>query len=148
MRRKKFLIVFCGSLFVAALLAVLFAPFFVAAGLRIWMARAAHQQGDPGGLRGRLGDEPLRRAGLVTPTRFSAPRPRGDPTRSRLPPCGPDRRRRRRTDRYCPTYERVSALVSSRTTVRRAQSTSKRPTLHVQFFAALSSLSVFTQQWE
>ena len=44
MRRKKFLIVFCGLLFVA-LLSVLFAPFFVATGLRFWMTRAARQQG-------------------------------------------------------------------------------------------------------
>ena len=45
MRRKRFLFVFCGLLFVAALLTVLFAPFFVASGLRIWLARAARQQG-------------------------------------------------------------------------------------------------------
>src|SRR5688572_1097286 len=44
MRRKKFLIVFC-ALLSAALLAVLFAPFFVAAGLRLWMTSAARQQG-------------------------------------------------------------------------------------------------------
>jgi hypothetical protein len=45
MRRKRFLILFCGSLFAAALLAVVLAPFMVATGLRLWLARAARQQG-------------------------------------------------------------------------------------------------------
>jgi hypothetical protein len=44
MRRKRFLIVL-GALFFVVLLAVLFAPFFVATGLRFWMTRAAGQQG-------------------------------------------------------------------------------------------------------
>src|SRR5688572_27800036 len=44
MRRKRFLIVF-GALFLVALVGVLFAPFFVATGLRFWMTRAARQQG-------------------------------------------------------------------------------------------------------
>ena len=45
MRRKRFLIIFCASLFVAALLAILFAPLIVATGLRLWMTRVARQQG-------------------------------------------------------------------------------------------------------
>ena len=44
MRRKRFLIVL-GALLFVALLGVLFAPFFVATGLRFWMTRAAGQQG-------------------------------------------------------------------------------------------------------
>src|SRR5688572_9815382 len=44
MRRKRFLIVL-GALFLVALLGVLFAPFFVATGLRFWMTSAARQQG-------------------------------------------------------------------------------------------------------
>lgn len=45
MRPKRFLILFCASLLVAAVLAVFFAPFLVASGLRLWMARVARQQG-------------------------------------------------------------------------------------------------------
>ncbi|HYJ05762.1 MAG TPA: hypothetical protein VEX43_11545, partial [Chthoniobacterales bacterium] len=44
MRRKRFLIIF-GALFVAAFLAVLFAPFIVASGLRLWLAHTARQHG-------------------------------------------------------------------------------------------------------
>jgi hypothetical protein len=44
MRRKRFLILFGGSL-IAAGLVVCLAPFIVASGLRFWMARAARQQG-------------------------------------------------------------------------------------------------------
>jgi hypothetical protein len=45
MRRKKFLIVSGVSLLAATLLAVLFAPFLVATGLRFWIARAGRLQG-------------------------------------------------------------------------------------------------------
>src|SRR5688500_2123547 len=44
MRRKRFLIVL-GALLFIALLGVFFAPFLVATGLRLWMTRAARQQG-------------------------------------------------------------------------------------------------------
>ena len=44
MRRKRFLILFLASLFVAALV-VFLAPFIVASGVHFWMARAARQQG-------------------------------------------------------------------------------------------------------
>ena len=45
MRRKRFLVIFGASLFVAAFLAVLFAPFLVASGLRLWLAHTARQHG-------------------------------------------------------------------------------------------------------
>ena len=45
MRRKRFLIIFGASLFVAAFLAVLFAPFIVASGLRLWLAHTARRHG-------------------------------------------------------------------------------------------------------
>jgi hypothetical protein len=45
MRRKRFLVVLGASLFVAAFLAVLFSPFMVASGLRLWLAHTARQHG-------------------------------------------------------------------------------------------------------
>jgi hypothetical protein len=47
MRFKKFLLLSCGSLLVAGVLAVCLAPLVVAGGLRLWIARTARQ----GGLR-------------------------------------------------------------------------------------------------
>ena len=45
MRFKKFLLLFCGSLLVAGVLAVCLAPLAVAGGLRFWIARTARQEG-------------------------------------------------------------------------------------------------------
>ena len=45
MRRHRFLILSGGSLFAAAVLGVVFAPFLVASGLRVWMTRVGRQQG-------------------------------------------------------------------------------------------------------
>jgi len=45
MRFKKFLLLSCGSLLVAGVLAVCLAPLVVAGGLRLWIARTARQEG-------------------------------------------------------------------------------------------------------
>jgi hypothetical protein len=45
MRFKKFLLLFCGAMLIAGLLAVLLAPLVVAGGLRFWIARTARQEG-------------------------------------------------------------------------------------------------------
>jgi hypothetical protein len=45
MRFKKFLLLFCGSLLVAGVLAVCLTPLVVAGGLRLWVARTARQEG-------------------------------------------------------------------------------------------------------
>jgi hypothetical protein len=45
MRPKRFLILFCAALVLAAVLIVVCAPLLVAGGLRLWMARVAGQQG-------------------------------------------------------------------------------------------------------
>lgn len=45
MRSKKFLFYFCGSLLVAGVLAVFLTPLIVASGLRLWLERAARQEG-------------------------------------------------------------------------------------------------------
>jgi hypothetical protein len=45
MRPRKFLILFCASLFVAGILAVCLGPLIVAGGLRLWVARTARQEG-------------------------------------------------------------------------------------------------------
>jgi len=45
MRFRKLLLIFCASLFVAGVLSVCLAPFVVAAGLRLWIARTAQQEG-------------------------------------------------------------------------------------------------------
>lgn len=45
MRSKKFPIYFCGSLLVAGILAVFLTPLIVAGGLRLWLARAAREEG-------------------------------------------------------------------------------------------------------
>ena len=45
MRFKRFLLLFGASLVIAALLAILLAPFAVAGGLRLWIARTAQQEG-------------------------------------------------------------------------------------------------------
>jgi hypothetical protein len=45
MRRKKFLLIFCAALLVAGGLIVAFSPLLVAAGLRLWLARVARQEG-------------------------------------------------------------------------------------------------------
>ena len=45
MRSKKFLLYFCGSLLLAAILAVFLTPLVVAGGLRLWLTRAAQQEG-------------------------------------------------------------------------------------------------------
>jgi len=45
MRLKKFLLLFFGSVFLAGLLAIVLAPLLVAGGLRLWVARAARQEG-------------------------------------------------------------------------------------------------------
>lgn len=45
MRLKKFLLLFFGSVLLAGVLAVVLAPLLVAGGLRLWVARAARQEG-------------------------------------------------------------------------------------------------------
>jgi hypothetical protein len=45
MRLKKFLLLFIGSVLLAGILAVVLAPLLVAGGLRLWVARAARQEG-------------------------------------------------------------------------------------------------------
>lgn len=45
MRLKKFLLLFIGSVILAGILAVVLAPLLVAGGLRLWVARAARQEG-------------------------------------------------------------------------------------------------------
>jgi hypothetical protein len=45
MRSRKSLLYFCGSLLVAGVLAVFLTPLVVAGGLRLWLARAARQEG-------------------------------------------------------------------------------------------------------
>src|SRR5450432_87186 len=45
MRFKKFPLIFCASLLIAGVLSVLLAPFVVAAGLRLWIAHTAQQEG-------------------------------------------------------------------------------------------------------
>jgi hypothetical protein len=45
MRFKKFLLLFCGLLLVAGILAVCLTPLVVAGGLRLWVARTARQEG-------------------------------------------------------------------------------------------------------
>ena len=45
MRFKKFILISCGSLLVAGVLAVYLAPLLVAGGLRLWIARTARQEG-------------------------------------------------------------------------------------------------------
>lgn len=45
MRLKKILLIFCASVLVVGVLSVCLAPFIVAGGLRLWVARAARQEG-------------------------------------------------------------------------------------------------------
>lgn len=45
MRFRKLLLIFCGSLLVAGVLGICLTPLLVAAGLRLWIARTARQEG-------------------------------------------------------------------------------------------------------
>jgi hypothetical protein len=71
MRPKKFLLLFCAALVVAGVLVVCLAPFIVAGGLRLWIARAARQEG----LSIELGkiDAPLLRPVVVEKLRITSP---------------------------------------------------------------------------
>jgi hypothetical protein len=63
MRFKKFVLLFCGWLLVAGVLAVCLTPLMVAGGLRLWLARTARQEG----LRVEFGkiEAPLLRPAVV-----------------------------------------------------------------------------------